>query len=851
MDARVILPDNIIVKQYDLEIEPNLDEFTFQGHVDIHYQVVKQDNTKCITLNSRDLVIKSGSIGNKKAIDIQFDTSLHRVTFVFDFDLNASNVLHVEFNGVLNDNLVGFYRSKYLKNDQVKYMAVTQFAANDARRCFPCMDEPALKAVFTVRLIIPKELTALSNTTIVNEIDHHEKKLVVFEPTPLMSTYLLAFAVGEFDYVERKAENGINIRVITQLNRSNQGLFALDIAVKVLPLLEQYFKIKYPLEKLDLLAVPDMSFGGMENFGLITFRENALLVDPVNTSAHIKQRVALIVSHEITHQWFGNLTTMFWWNALWLNEATATYFQYYCVDLLHPEWNVFEQFVHSEFERAQNLDGLASSHPIEVEIRNATEVDDAFDAISYAKGSVIIRMLASFMGAEQFAHGISTYLQKFKYGNATTNDLWSVLSEVSGKDIKSIMNSWTTQTGYPVLIIEENGTELTVKQYRYLDSGIQFEDQSLWQIPFSYITSSNTNNPIFQTLTERTSSIQLQVDTFEWIKFNPGQTGFYRVFYPDSYIQKLIPAIKTKQLNAIDRLSIQDDICSLAQSGVIAADKALSILSAYSDENNYTVWSSIVTKLDNMYVIVKHDPIVLQQFMQFARLLMSKQRDILGWEKQENESHLQTMLRALIINALVKFGDPQTIGIATQKFQHLMTDPSSVPPDLRSAVMFVGVHRGGELEYNQVLQLYETTTLQEEKQRCLKALAMSRDASLIDRTLKLALDESFRSMDVVILASFMADNPMATIHLWNWLTSNITYLKQKYDGTILYGRLIKACTAGLTSYDQLQQVRKFFESHEHRSLSSNRSIDQAIEAVKTNVEWLARSHTEIAEYFNN
>ena len=362
----------------------------------------------------------------------------------------------MRFTGTLNDRLVGFYRSEYQDNEgRTRHLATTQFEATDARRAFPCWDEPARKAVFDVTLVFDDSLQAVSNTPIVEESSSGPGlRSVRFGETPIMSTYLLAFVVGDLVSVEAEAVNGTTIGVWTTRGKENQAGFALDTSVKLLGYFNDYFGIPYPLPKLDHIAIPDFAAGAMENWGCITYRETALLVDPENSSAGTRQRVAEVVAHEMAHMWFGDLVTMEWWDDLWLNESFASWMGTKSVDWLFPDWEMWTQFVNMDTNRALSLDGLKNSHPIEQEVKNPAEVSQLFDAISYSKGGSVLRMLENFLGAETFQGGLYRYLKANEYGNARTQDLWAALEEESGQPVTEIMDSWVKQTGYPVLRVE-------------------------------------------------------------------------------------------------------------------------------------------------------------------------------------------------------------------------------------------------------------------------------------------------------------------------------------------------------------------------------------------------------------
>jgi puromycin-sensitive aminopeptidase len=846
---RVLLPTNLKPIKYNITLEPDLEQFTFEGEEMIEFQV--NEPTEKVVLNAKELTVTGASVDGKKAVSIDYDHENEYVIFHFEEQIRSNGNLYISFNGILNDKMVGFYRAKYEKDGETRYMAATQFEAADCRRCIPCFDEPAVKAVFEVTLIVPKNRVALSNMNIVQEIDHREKqdkKIVKFAPSPIMSTYLLAFVVGEYEYIEQYASNNVRIRVYTQVGKTEQGKFALDIAVKVLPWLEEYFNQKYPLPKCDLIAIPDMSAGAMENWGLITYREAALLVDPESSSAQTKQWVALVVSHELSHQWFGNLSTMAWWQDLWLNEGFATYLEYLCVDKLYPEWNVFEQFVYDDFGQAQKLDGLESSHPVEVDVRVAREIDEVFDAISYSKGCAIIRMLVNYMGLDTFNKGLKNYLEKFKYKNATTNDLWDALSDASGQPIGKMMTSWTRQTGYPLVSITEGKEKntFTLTQCRYLDKGLS-KSAELWYIPFGYVTSENTKKPIFKLLTEKTSTITIE-GNFDWVKFNYSQTGFFRVHYPLHYYKLLIPVVRSKQLDAIDRLGIQEDAVSLARAGIIPSNVALEVLSAYDNEDNFTVLNSLTSNLDMIYNIIKYETYA-DKFKQFACNLVKKQYKKLGWTPKSNESHLDSMMRALILNHLAKYEDPDIIEIGKLKYIEFLKDHNSVAPDLRTALLSIALATGGKKEYDQVIKYYKSSSLQEEQVRCLRAIGATKDTNLIKQALDFSLSDDVRAQNAFYVVYSVADNPLATDILWLWFTANIEKLKERYDGGYLYGRFIKSATKGFVKKDELDKVKMFFSDEKNKTVGSLRSIEQAVEVVELNCNWLERASNDIAKFF--
>ena len=490
-----VLPKNIKPLHYQIELKPDIENFTFAGNETIDVSI--SESSSNITLNSLDIDIQSASITVGgfvlKTETITYNKESETCTLAFVQEIPIGNgEIHIAFSGILNDKLRGFYRSQYIDPEgNTQYLATTQFEATDARQAFPCWDEPECKATFSVTLVVPSELVALANTP---EIENTELpnglKSVQFAKTPIMSTYLLAFVVGDLTHIEKEAASGTIVGVWTTRGKQDQGRFALDTSVKLLSFFNDYFGIPYPLEKLDHIAIPDFAAGAMENWGAVTYRETALLVDPLNSSAGTRQRVAEVVAHEMAHMWFGDLVTMKWWDDLWLNESFASWMGTKAVDWLFPEWEMWTQFVNMDTNRALSLDGLKNSHPIEQEVENPAEVSQLFDAISYSKGASVIRMLEQFLSPEVFRQGLHKYLSANKYQNAQTVDLWDALEEVSRQPVTEIMNTWTSQMGYPVVSVtsetSNKGLTLKLSQERFVYDNILSEETATkmqWQVP--------------------------------------------------------------------------------------------------------------------------------------------------------------------------------------------------------------------------------------------------------------------------------------------------------------------------------------------------------------------------------
>uniref|UniRef100_A0A8C6LZL3 Puromycin-sensitive aminopeptidase n=1 Tax=Nothobranchius furzeri TaxID=105023 RepID=A0A8C6LZL3_NOTFU len=574
----VRLPTDVYPVNYGLCLKPDLIDFTFEGKLEALVEVTQSTNQ--IVMNCADIDIITASFAPEggdeiNATGFNYQNEDEKVTLSFPTALQkGSGMLKIDFVGELNDKMKGFYRSKYTTPaGEVRYAAVTQFEATDARRAFPCWDEPAIKATFDITLIVPKDRVALSNMNVIDKKPYPEDENLVevkFAPTPIMSTYLVAFVIGEYHHVESQSSDGVTVRVYTPVGKAEQGKFALEVATKTLPFYKDYFSVPYPLPKIDLIAIADFAAGAMENWGLVTYRETALLIDPKNSCSSSKQWVALVVGHELAHQWFGNLVTMEWWTHLWLNEGFASWIEYLCVDHCFPEYDIWTQFVSADYTRALDLDALDSSHPIEVDVGHPSEVDEIFDAISYSKGASVIRMLHNYIGDEDFRKGMNAYLLKFQHKNASTEDLWSCLEQASGKPIAAVMGSWTKQMGFPIIAVDEEQVSddrvLKISQKKFCASGLHDgEDCPSWMVPISICTSNDPTCTKLKLLLEKpeTSVTVRGVGPDQWIKVNPGTVGFYRIQYSSSMLKNVLPGIRDLSLQPVDRLGLQNDLFSL------------------------------------------------------------------------------------------------------------------------------------------------------------------------------------------------------------------------------------------------------------------------------------------------
>ncbi|XP_067928547.1 puromycin-sensitive aminopeptidase-like [Watersipora subatra] len=845
------LPLKVVPSNYNVTLTPDLTAFTFTGSETITVEV--KEKTRVIAINSADIEIQSVKF-NDMTGEIKMDSDTETATFTFpDMLPLGQGTLSLVFTGCLNDKLKGFYRSKYTTPaGEERHGAVTQFEATDARRALPCWDEPACKATFDVTLVVPKNRVALSNMPVISECKTESGlRSVSFARTPIMSTYLLAFVVGEYDFVEGRDSDGVLIRVYTPLGKAEQGTFALEVAKKTLPFYKEYFGVAYTLPKIDLIGIADFAIGAMENWGLVTYRERCLLVDPENSSSVSKQYVALIVGHELAHQWFGNLVTMEWWTHLWLKEGFASFIEYLCVDHCFPEFDIWTQFVNQDLSQALDLDALNNSHPIEVPVGHPAEVDEIFDAISYNKGASVIRMLHSWIGDEAFRKGLNQYLSKFAYKNAFTEDLWDSLAEASGKPVREVLSTWTSQMGFPVLqvseTLEDGHRALTITQSKFCADGKSSESDFQWMVPIDITCATNPLKPFYSTvLSSKSSTISLDgVKAGDWVKLNPGTIGVYRVHYSSTMLDSLIPAVSNMSLPARDRLGLQNDLFALAKAGLSSSVDVLKVAEAYKSENNYTVWSDLASNLSTISLIMQYTD--CSPLMDSYNIkLFSDVAARVGWEKKQGESPLDAMLRALVLSMLGHSGHTDTVQEAMSRFEQHISGEKSLDADLRSAVYGTVVKKGDKSHFDNLMKVYETSELSEEKVRVLRVLGYVKDEQQINNVLQFAISDKVRSQDAVSCFAGVATSVLGRQLTWEFVQANWKKLSIMFEKGSLQARLVKISIQDFVNRSIIPEIKEFFKKNP--APAASRVIQQSFENIELNAAMLERDREAIKSY---
>ena len=766
-------------------------------------------------------------------------------------------IVSIEYSGFLNNQMAGFYRSSYTNiHGETKIMASTQFESLDARRAFPCWDEPARKAVFGVTMIVSKHFDAFSNMPELSSktLSGGTKKELTFMDSPIMSTYLLAFVIGEFDYVQAQTSHGVLVRVYTPPGKSDTGAFALDCATKSLDAYDDFFGIPYPLPKLDMVAIPEFAAGAMENWGLVTYREVDLLIDPAKASSNQKQRVCTVVTHELAHQWFGNLVTMTWWDDLWLNEGFASWAENWAADKLYNEWRMWDQFTTGHLSAALRLDSLKSSHPIQVPIHHAEEVEEVFDAISYCKGGSVVKMIKAVLGMKAFQSGLGAYMKKHAYGNTETFDLWKAWEESSGMPVREMMASWTEQMGFPLVTVTgeewaDDKVTLTLEQEWFLSDGSPLSDEEKekkWCIPLLTCTEEGTQQDmIFMREKSATVTIPLTSKDASWVKLNAGQDVPMRVKLTPKMIERLGLGIKAKTLPAADRAALLTDGYALVKAGKMAPENLIKLLSNYTEEDNYIVWNGIADILGGLYTVLSDDAGMSENFKKFASKVVIGLHNKVGWGAKDTDGHLGVLLRGMMIGLLSTFcyDDNAVAAEASKRFGAFLqnhSDMESLPSDMRSSVFKIVLKNGGVTEYDQVKKYFTDASDNAERKHVLASLGHATDPKLKKSTLEWSISGDIKLQDFFYpLGSVRGSSGEGRLIAWNFLQENFKAIEDMIGtaNASLMDAVIVSCAGGFCSNEKADEIEAFFKANPVPR--SSRKLQQTLENMRANAKFFS------------
>lgn len=844
------LPKSIKPSRYDITIKPDHIAQTFTGEVIITVDIAEPTNS--ITLNAAELTLSEARIavrdGEQTASTIDVDTEAQTATMTFpEVCARGTATLHIAFSGAYNKNLCGIYPSTYTDSNEAKHtITTTHFEATDARRAFPCWDEPECKAVFAITLIIDRDLSAYSNAPILEEREMGDnKKRVRFADSMKMSTYLVAFVVGKLVESHTVLSDETPMRVVSVPGREHLHDYALDVCDASLRYYANYFEIPYPGAKMDMIALPDFAMGAMENLGCVTYRETALLVDPARASRPEIERVTEVIAHENAHMWFGDLVTMRWWNGIWLNEAFATFMAAMFACDFRPEWETWTSEALSR-NAAMNVDSMSSTRPIEYEVVHPDDARGMFDLLTYEKGCAVLRMLEQHLTPEVFRKGIAAYLKDNAYDNTENSDLWDALETSSGEPVRALMDSWIFQGGYPILhaSLAKNGTTLriTQKRFRYLQDD---DAPSVWHVPVSVRACIDGEVKHFkQILVETTGEISLG-GTPEWLVINENMSGYYRVAYDDTLREKLV--VKLSALHPIERVSLVSDGWASCLAGDSDLASFLSLFEALAHDDDPNVWTTFIGALRLIEKTL--DETTLEQFHAYVRRLTYPKFSELGWTRIDGESPHAPRLRSALVATLGTLGaDPEIIAACESRYNSFMLDHGTLDPDVVEAVESVLATTNDVKWFDHFVQKFENpSNTPQEQMGALFSLAWFSDMELTHRLLQMIEQEKIRAQDapfVVRLLLARHNNPNV---IWDWCEKNWDMMSERYAESAI-PRLVDGATGQLDEAF-IDRVLAFLTTHPVPQ--AQKTVDQTCERLRVNKAFLQRNRGVTLSLFDS
>lgn len=847
IDRDFRLPTANRPRRYDLRLEADLERWHFRGSETI--DVALGAATAEVPLHSADLVVLRAVAhagGQSHAATVTYHPEAEVAVLHFAAPLPAGDCrLEIDFEGEILERLRGFYRST---KDGERY-AATQFEAADARRAFPCFDEPEFKARFALTLVVPRHCSVIANGAVLEErpLDDQRKEVRCAE-TPPISSYLVAWCIGPFEATPvAVSPNGWPVRVFLPRGMAERGIFARDAHLRSLTYLEDYTAIAYPYAKVDAIGVPDFEAGAMENPGAITYRLTAIAADAERSSTASLKGIFYTAAHELTHMWWGDLVTMAWWDDLWLNESFATFVGYKTVADLMPEWGMWRDFV-ATLSRPFALDALVSTHPISFEVKNAQQATERFDVITYWKGAGVVRMIEGFLGADAFRAGVRVYLNKYREGNATADDFWRELSAASGRDVGTIANAWIKEPGHPVVHVaaEEgsSGLRLTLHQERFFadPAAAAAVAPQTWPVPLVLKLGKGDAVERRPVLLDRPRAT-VELGAVDWVFPNADATGFYRFTLDDGLLARLAPVLQSV-LEAHERLALAGNQWALLKAGNVSLAQLLSLLRGFRGEPDRAAVATVVEQLGWLGVHVV-DATTQDRFGAFVAGLFEEAWEGLGWEARAGESADERMKRGAVLGALGRIArQPRIRSEARERLERYLREPASLDPNLASTVVSIAAIDGDAALYERYLERKRAATSDpEEEQRFLLALAAFEAPELVQRTLALGLSAEVRPQDRTFLYAHLLGNPTARAAAWDFVRDRWEELQRSMDPMLMQG-LVRA-VAQLTAEPMAAAVVAFLA--EHKTPQTQETIAQAIEQLRIDAATVHRLRAELPQ----
>ncbi len=838
-------------EHYQLHLIPDRDAMTFSGTVTIRGKKVGRPSER-LTFHQKDLkitdaqVIKHDKKGDQKLEVARINTqnTLHEVrVHAKDKVYPGAYTVTLEFTGKITKPMNGIYPCYFKHDGQDKMLIATQFESHFAREAFPCIDEPEAKATFDLALTTPAGETVIANTPVRSQTKEGDSMLTKFETTPRMSSYLLAFAYGELGYKEAKTKDGIVVRTYATPDNVRLTEHGLQFAVKALEFFSDYFGVPYPLPKLDMLALPDFSAGAMENWGLVTYRETTMLADPKTSSIESKQLVAMVVGHELSHQWFGNLVTMKWWDDLWLNESFANLMEYVVVDAIYPEWHVWEHFVSGETGSAKRRDSLADVQPIKMGVSHPDEINTLFDpSIVYAKGGTVLHMLLEYIGEDAFRRGLKVYFDKHRYSNTQADDLWEALSAASGQNIHAFMDGWLKRPGYPLITVDWQPGSQTVElaQQRFLSDPTAKPDATEpWHVPLA--ATRTLAKPLLDK--PRASTQISNTSKAPFILNHDGNSYFLPRYTVPAHLAHIVDAVKQDQVDAIDRLLLLDNYTMLQRGGLASTTELLDLLSGYEHEASESVWGAIAVAIGEARRLIEGDKAAEGQVDTLANGLVAKLVAQLGWDDSPKDSAQTLRLRGLAHSIAAGAKNAAVLKAALERFRSCKS-PGDLAASTRTVIYYVAARYGTASDFKKLLELYRQAANADEKDELASGLTGAKEPARYKQLIDMLKTDDIRRQDLMHWFVWLLRNRYSRTSTWQWLLDNWSWVEQEFSSDKSYSFFARYPGSIFSRPAELVQFNDFFEPKKS-ILAMTRDITLAQQEIMSRVAWRQRNEADV------
>ena len=822
------LRQDFIPTHYDLSLNIDRQDRSFNGLVTLHGASSRDGQ---LSVHAKDLTIKSATLNGKRA---DFSSAEHDEIIIAHSEITdgAKQIVAIEFEGKITDQMHGMYPCYFKHDGQAKELIATQFESHHAREVFPCIDEPGAKATFDVTLTTEADITVLGNMPVKKQTRQDDKLVTTFEKTPVMSSYLLAWVFGEMHKKSATSKSGVEVNIWATPAQPDTSLdFALDIACRAIDFFNDYFGIAYPLPKSDHVALPDFTSGAMENWGLITYREVALLAEPGTVSISSKQRIATVICHELSHQWFGNLVTMEWWDNLWLNESFANLMEYVAVDALEPSWNIWFEFASYEVASAMRRDAIDGVQPVQIAVNHPDEINALFDpAIVYAKGSCLLHMLERYIGKEAFRNGLREYFKTHAYGNTEADDLWSALKSSSGKDVVGLMHAWISESGYPVVHVSPEG----ISQEQFF-VGPHAPSSKTWPIPLG----ANTKE-LPELFNEASVPAKLDIS----VRLNTEVSSHFVTHYDEQSFSQIINEIETGKIEPLGRLQRLNEQVLLARGGVVSSATLITLLKAYKNETAESVWDVLAASLGELKKFVEHNQAAEDSLRALAGELARKNFDRLGWEQIDDEPDEDTKLRSTILGLMAYSENQDIIDKAFELYESVNLE--ELDAELRPLILSIVMrHSKDRSVFTNLLAAYQSTPAAETKLDICAGLTSTREENEISILLDAIKDpEVIKSQDAARWFVYLIRNRYGREQTWQWLQKNWEWVEKTFGGDKSYDDYPRYSASGLRTTQQLEEYKSFFAPmREEPSLT--RAIDIGVREIEGRIELLERDTDDV------